>query len=349
MDELFSANPEGQTVSCEKEQDVVLTSRVRLARNFKDIPFPSTMNDVYASEMIRRTTDATASFPDAKTFQLLRISDITPTTCLSLIERHYISPDLANHPERGAVLLGRGDTISIMIGEEDHLRIQALLPGMQLDEAAKLANEIDDIIESQVEYAFDEEWGYLTSCPTNTGTGMRGSVMMHLPALSMIGHLGTLAQAAAKIGLTVRGIYGEGSEGVGSLYQLSNQITLGRSEEDILRGLISASKQVIERERAARNALLEADKLGLYDRIWRSIGTMLYARKMDNKEFMRLWSDARLGVTLGISDITLKTLDELMQECQPGGLMKRLGKEMKPQERDEMRADIIREALSKTE
>ena len=211
------------------EQDVVISSRVRLARNYQDLPFSPKLTREAASEVVSRAHEAMKNSPEGGAFTLLRINDLGDDERRRLVEHHLISYDLLKYPQRSAALISSGETVSVMLNEEDHLRIQGLLPGMQLERSAQLAFTADDALGAQSVYAFDPQWGYLTSCPTNVGTGMRASAMLHLPAISENGQIGVIMQAVAKLGLTVRGLYGEGSEAQGNLYQLYNQVTLGRS------------------------------------------------------------------------------------------------------------------------
>jgi len=252
------------------ERDVVVSSRVRLARNYRDIPFAPSMNRDWAQETIRRAVDALAGEKDV--YHLIRIGNLTNAQRKQLVEHHLISYDLLKFAETSAALIGRQDTISVMVNEEDHLRIQGLLPGLQSEKAAELVFELDDILGRDNNYAFDPQLGFLTSCPTNVGTGMRASTMLHLPALSKIGKLSAVLQAISKLGLTVRGIYGEGSEAQGNLYQLSNQVTLGRSEDDMLKTLTAATMQVVAFERNAREVLSKKDTVLLEDRLMRAWG-----------------------------------------------------------------------------
>lgn len=325
------------------ERDVAVTSRTRLARNFKDIPFPPVMNDVWAAETVHRTLDALSKGEDALKFRLLRMQSLSDIERQKLVEDHVISPALAKKKD-GAALVS-DDGMSIMVGEEDHLRIQAMTPGFALGEVFEKANAVDDLIDGAAEYAFDDQWGYLTSCPTNTGTGLRASVMLHLPALTISGQMQSIIHTTAPIGLTIRGYYGEGSEGSGNLYQLSNQVTLGKSEEDILAGVRRYAQKLIDAERALRRRMEEQDRVGLEDRIWRSYGAMRYMRRVDSKEFMRLWSDIRMGAAMGLLDIGLDAIDALVTEAQSAHIMDK--EHMGSAERDQKRADLCREFAKK--
>lgn len=328
------------------QNDVVISSRVRLARNYQDIPFPSMMNDVWAAESVRRTTDAVAAAGDAATYRLVRLADTAVAERQALIEQHLISRDLGRRADIAAALIRQDERVSIMVNEEDHLRIQALMPGDQLATAAALAREVDECIEKKVQYAFDDQLGYLTACPTNTGSGMRASEMLHLPALTMAGQMGAVNQGVAKLGLTIRGLYGEGSEALGTLYQVSNQITLGRTEEEIVETISAVCNQLTELERKQRQALLGRDAVVLEDQLMRSVGVFTHARRMDSKEFMQRWSDVRLASALGMVDIPLERLDALLYQGQPACLVQKAGKDLTSQQRDQARAALIRETCA---
>ena len=324
------------------QNDVVLSSRVRLARNYQDIPFPTMMNDVWAAESVRRATDAMGAMDDADAYELLRLHDEAPVDRQALVERHLVSRDLIRRADIAAALIRRDGRVSIMVNEEDHLRIQTLLPGDQLETAAALARSVDDRFERTVQYAFDEQLGYLTTCPTNTGSGMRASVMLHLPALTMAGQMGAVNQGVAKLGLTIRGLYGEGSEAQGNLYQVSNQITLGRTEQEIVETIGAVGKQLTDLERRQREVLKERDEAALEDQLMRSVGVFAYARRIDSKEFMQCWSDVRLAAALGLVDLSLEELDALVYEAQPACIIQKAVGELTAQQRDQARADMTR-------
>lgn len=267
-----------------------------------------------------------------------------------MVEKHLISPHLAEDSPFGACLLSENEEISIMINEEDHIRIQCLFPGFQLTEALKAANELDDWIEEHVIYAFDEKLGYLTSCPTNVGTGMRASVMMHLPALVLTQQMNRIIPAVNQLGLVVRGTYGEGSEALGNIFQISNQMTLGKSEEDIVEDLKSVVQQLITQERMARETLVKTLNIQLEDRVFRSYGILANSRVIDSKEAAQCLSDVRLGIDLGyIKNISRNILNELMILTQPGFLQQYAGGVLRPEERDVRRAALIRERLKMEE
>jgi len=263
-----------------------------------------------------------------------------------LVEKHLISPDLSEKNINNAVALSSEEIISLMINEEDHLRLQVLLPGLQLQEAWEMADKIDDYLEQEINIAFDEKYGYLTSCPTNVGTGLRSSIMVHLPALTMVNRVKKFISAISQLGLAVRGLYGEGTETVGNLYQISNQVTLGRSEDEIIENLIEVTHQIITQERNAREILLKEKEIFLKDQIYRAYGTLKYAYKISVEEAMKLISNVRLGIDLGIiEDIESTILNQLMVIIRPATLQVLKGEEMTIEDRHIYRAQLIRERL----
>lgn len=330
------------------DDDIVLSSRIRLARNLKDYSFPIVASSEELEIIVDRFEDgfANQTYDHIGKLELLKMADLQSIEKRVLVEKHLISPNLSEDTNTGAVILSENEEISIMINEEDHIRIQCLFPGFQLTEALYMANSIDDWIEEKVDYAFDEKRGYLTSCPTNVGTGMRASVMMHLPALVMTHQMNRIIPAINQLGLVVRGIYGEGSEAQGNIFQISNQITLGKSEQDIVEDLKSVVVQLISQERNARDSILKSSKIQLEDKVCRSYGTLKYSRIIESKEASQCLSDVRLGIDLGIiEDISRSILNELMILTQPGFLQQYAGRGLDPQERDIRRAALIRERL----
>lgn len=329
------------------DSDIVLSSRVRLARNLRGYPFPMLATNQQSRDVLDKVTEVLENeeLRELGNFSIVPLSEISELEKKVLVEKHLISPNLANESRNGAVILSDNESISIMVNEEDHLRIQCLTSGFQIREAWDMANRIDDIIESQLNYAFDERRGYLTSCPTNVGTGLRASVMIHLPALVMTQQINRILSAVTQVGLVVRGMYGEGSDSSGNLFQISNQITLGQSEEEILNNLYSVVQQIIEHERAARERLRE-DPYRLADRINRSFGILSHAVILDSKEAMQRLSDVRLGLDLGLlTGIEPKTLNELLVMTQPGFLQKHSGELLTAENRDIRRAELIRERV----
>ncbi|MCS1352483.1 protein arginine kinase [Mechercharimyces sp. CAU 1602] len=332
------------------KSDIVISSRVRIARNLQDYPFPLLATGEQAEEVLSHIEQTIKEAEEDAPFdhpEVIRMEQLSELEKRVLVEKHLISPHLAEESSHGGVVLSGDESVSMMVNEEDHLRIQCLFPGFQLDQAWEIADRIDNWFEKRVTYAFHEKSGYLTSCPTNVGTGVRISVMLHLPALALTQQLPRLLQAANQVGLAVRGIYGEGSEALGNLYQVSNQVTLGHTEAEIIEKLQGVVNQMIEQEQRARKRLLEARAIQLEDRVYRSYGLLQHARVMDSKEAMQRLSDIRLGIDLGlISHLQGTIMNELMVMTQPGFLQQHAGEALDPEERDVRRAMIIRERLS---
>lgn len=296
----------------EEAYSVVVSCRVRLARNYHDLPFSVEKNAENALLCIQRAQEGLAE--DAYT--LYRLCDLSDTERLALVERHLISRDLLKRAKTGAALIRSDKRMSIMVNEEDHLRIQAIAPGLDLQNAAQDVFSVEEQLERVCTFSFDPQLGYLTSCPTNTGTGMRASLMLHLPMLTHYKQMGTVNQSVAKLGLTTRGIYGEGSEALGDLYQVSNQVTLGRTEEDILEAVTAVGHRLIDMELSMRKRALAEQPLMLKDSLMRSYGLLRYARRMDEIEFMQHWSHLRLGACIGLFPTELKKIDELLTTAQ---------------------------------
>jgi protein arginine kinase len=331
------------------DSDIVLSSRIRLARNIEQYNFPTVATNEESQEVLNlfESTYANKTFKNIGKLELLKLNELQQIQKRVLVEKHLISPNLAENAAFGGCLLSENEEVSIMLNEEDHIRIQCLFPGFQLEEALDMANQLDDWIEEEVGYAFDEQRGYLTSCPTNVGTGLRASVMMHLPALVLTQRINRIIPAINQLGLVVRGIYGEGSEAVGNIFQISNQITLGKSEKDIVEDLISVVQQLITQERSTREALYNTSQNQLEDRVYRSFGTLAYSRIIESSETAKCLSDVRLGIDLGIiKDISRNILNELMILTQPGFLQQYFGGPLRPNERDIRRAALIRERLN---
>ncbi|MGM7637222.1 protein arginine kinase [Bacillus sp. Hm123] len=329
------------------QSDIVLSSRIRLARNLAQYKFPVFSTAEEAVEMTEEITKAVQSYSPV---ELLTMKELSSLQKRVLVEKHLISPLLADSSPYGAVLLSEVEDISVMINEEDHIRIQCLSPGLQLKETLEKANAIDDAIEEQVQFAFDEQRGYLTSCPTNVGTGLRASVMMHLPGLVLTQQINRVIPAINQLGLVVRGIYGEGSEVLGNIFQISNQLTLGKSEADIVEDLLSVVHQLIAQEHSAREMLMSTSAIRLEDRVFRSYGVLTNARIIETKEAAQCLSDVRLGIDIGyIKHISKSILNELMILTQPGFLQQYAGEVLHPEERDIRRAALIRERLKMEE
>lgn len=329
------------------DSDIVLTSRIRLARNIKKMKFPTIFSKEDASEIIEILNGILQNQEELELekLELLKMDNLQPLEKQVLVEKHLISPQLADSQHSGCIL-SENEEISIMLNEEDHIRIQCIKPGLQLLEALNLADKIDDWLEQKIDYAYHLEMGYLTSCPTNIGTGLRASVMLHLPGMVLTQQMKRIIPAINHLGLVVRGIYGEGSEAQGNIFQISNQITLGKSEKDIVEELISVVHQLIEQEKQARRALAESSNIELEDRIYRSFGTLYNSRIIETKEAAQCLSDVRLGIDMGyIKNISKNILNELLILTQPGFLQLYAEEKMTPNERDIRRATLIRERL----
>lgn len=335
-----------------EHSDIVMSTRIRLARNLNGYRFPLAFTEDEAHK-IDQSVSATLVDADEElqmNFSSIQIKDVSELNRQVLVEKHLISPKLANSPMTGSVLLSEDESVSVMVNEEDHIRIQCLFPGLQIQQAYAQADTIDRLLEKELPYAFDEQFGYLTSCPTNTGTGLRASVMMHLPALTKTKQINRIVTIISRLGMVVRGIYGEGSEALGNVYQVSNQTTLGKTEEDILADLQSITEQIIQKEREARDALLKHSANTLEDRLYRSLGTLSYARIMTTEEAARCLSDVRLGIDMGlIKDVDVTILNECMVFMQPGFLQMYAGTTLNTSERDMFRAKLLRERLQKGE
>lgn len=299
----------------EVQNNAVVSGRVRLARNYYDLPFSNLDHPENAKACIDRACKAMHSGTQ-DVYALHILNDMPKTDRMALMERHLISRDLLQNSAVGAALIRQDKHISIMINEEDHLRIQSLVTGLELGAAAKEAYAVEGLLEKVCGFSFDPQLGYLTSCPTNTGTGMRASLMLHLPMLTRFKQMGNVNQSVAKLGLTMRGIYGEGSEALGDLYQVSNQVTLGRTEDDIIEAVTAVGTQLIDMEAALRERCLTQQPVELKDAVWRSYGILRYAVTMNEKEFMKHWSNLRLGIILGIITVPLETADELLTTAQ---------------------------------
>ena len=328
------------------ESGVAISSRVRIARNIAGKPFPHQSNNENAEEVlaaVRRLVEGGALNEQNGPLEMGLLSELTAMERQILVDKHLISPELNNNFERKAVVLRDDEVISVMVNEEDHLRIQCLLSGLQLDEAWGQINQVDDGFESVLDYAFSERLGYLTACPTNVGTGLRASVMLHLPALVMVKQLREVLTSISKVGMTTRGLFGEGTEALGDLYQVSNQITLGLVEEEIISNLIAVVQQIISQEKAARQALLNDRQDFVHDRVYRAYGILKNAHILTSEEAMRLFSDLRLGVEMNLfSGIPTKLLNVMMVRIQPAFLTKLAGRDMPPHKRDAFRAELIR-------
>ena len=320
----------------------MISSRIRLARNIKGIPFTGRMTVEQKKAVCTKVKEVASAIPGYK-FDYIDMENVTAIQAGSMVEEHLISVEFANNREGEGLLLDRKHNVSVMINEEDHLRIQVLGRGEKLATLYETASEIDDALDEKLHFAFSEKLGYLTHCPTNLGTGLRASVMMHLPALHESGLINKIINTVSQVGLTVRGMCGEGSEPAGCVYQVSNQITLGISEKDTIERLEDIVRQIARNEAALREKMLE--NISIEDRVFRSYGIAREARIMSSQEFMKLMSDIRLGIEGGLLNLDTKVLDELCIKVQPYTLMLYGGEGMEIRQRDIKRAEIVRDKL----
>ncbi len=331
-------------------RDIVISTRIRLARNLKDYPFATKLQATQAKEMIAAVHDALKKSPALKAqLSFFNMSDFDESKVGSLVERHLISPEFANsHAERSLVLSG-DERISVMLNEEDHIRLQVMGTGLCPDDCLKGAVMLDMLLDESLNLAFNEELGYLTHCPTNLGTGLRASAMMHLPMLTRCGEISRMIADAGKIGIAVRGLYGEGSRVKSELYQISNQLTLGFTEEEIVERLTGIAEQIISRERSLREMALKKARNEFEDRIFRSAAVLKSARLISADEAENLISDLRLGVSCSlILGIDFDLINRMQYEIGPASITLNHGLPSSPAERDRLRAAYLRKTLSGT-
>lgn len=319
-----------------KDSDIVVSTRVRIARNLKDYPFSPRLVDVGAREIIEKVR----AVPEMKELQYTDFAEQSPVLAHSLAERHIVSPEFAGMKTPHGLLSDPEKGLYIMLCEEDHLRLQCLMSGESLDAAYKTVMDAEAALDRTLDFAYSERFGYLTHCPTNLGTGMRASVMMFLPAISAAREIASLQSQLSKLGLTVRGMSGEGSAADGCLYQISNQITLGVSEDETLKKLAGVVKSIAERERELRGSINGEEFLRLRDRVRRAVGIMRYAELMDTRELFDIYAKVRLGAAMGMTDsITCEMMDALLFESMPAAITAEAGEAVKtPTDRDAVRA-----------
>ena len=325
--------------------DVAVSTRVRLARNLADLPFPPRMQPADRAALLGRVRESIGGVPgDLGAFVLAEMSELSPLDRQVLVEKHLISPQHAQQGQ-GALLLREDEQLSAMVLEEDHIRLQALFPGLQCGQALELAGRLDDGLEAHCDWAFSERLGYLATCPTNLGTGMRASVMLHLPALCWTGRIDHLLAGLGKVGIVARGLYGEGTASAGNLFQLSNQTTLGTSETELAAHLDAVAREVVARERSAREALLAERRALVEDRVWRAYGIMTNARLLTSAEAMQLLSDMRLGSDMQVLPRLRPDLWAELLVLTRVGFLQRQDGEAPPGGRDVRRAEMMRERL----
>lgn len=328
------------------EADIVTSTRVRLARNSANHPFPTVATLEEKSIIEENLSKVILDYGIIKEAEYTNLMTVSPVDRQFLVERHLISREHAEGKGDRGVAFGKDEIVSVMVNEEDHLRMQAMRSGFQLDETWTLIDSVDDAIGEHVDYAFSPRLGYLTACPSNVGTAIRASVMLHLPGLVMSKQIDKVFQAVTKINLVVRGLYGEGTQASGNFYQISNQSTLGRTEKEILENLRSVVPQIIAYERKSRDSLVSQSKLALEDRVWRSYGMLKTARAISSEEVAELLSLVRLGVNMGVLDKPpIHVINELFILTQPAHLQKLEGRTLDAPERDRARAEFVRTKL----
>ncbi len=326
---------------------VVLSNRVRLARNLDSLPFPHVLPLEEAKKAEKIMSEVLKNLEvETKKLFYLSLDELSTIEQQVLIEKHLISPGLVNVVGSRGVALAQDHRCAVMVNEEDHLRLQVLMPGDKLSETYRLANVLDDALEKHLDFAYREAQGYLTACPTNVGTGMRASVMVHLPALALSNQVQQVLGALTHLGLAVRGIFGEGSQAYGHIFQVSNQITLGKSEEDIVVHLEAVTGQIVEHELQAREVLRKQASLSLEDKVWRARGTLQNARLLTSEDAIHLLSIDKMGTDMGILSKIKPTFAALLVDSHPGSLQYNLNQELNPSQRDEQRARLFREAMN---
>lgn len=327
---------------------VVLSSRVRLARNISDCIYPSAATSDKREQVIGYFKSVQSRSKTLSNGQFLKASELSSLDRDFLVERHMMSPTFMKENHSSALYINEDENASIMINEEDHLRIQALSPGLNTDDSLKMAGAIENELGNYLEYDYDADFGFLTACPTNVGTGLRASVLIHLPGLVITKDIDRIIGKISKMGVVVRGFYGEGTDVLGNLFQISNQKTLGVSEKETLDLVTNVTRSIIENETAARERLMEEAPNQIEDKIWRAFGILKYARVLTSEEVMNLLSAVRLGVALGVIDtVKIPLINEILLLSQPAHLQKFYDEEMSGDHRDFVRAEMVREKLNK--
>jgi protein arginine kinase len=342
----FLASPAESTRRTGPHDKIVMSSRVRLARNVKGLSFPGWAKKAERVKILDSIRPAVETLPQMQKAFAESMDNLTANDKQVLVERHLISREHAAKSAGSGLVVNRDETLCVMINEEDHLRMQALRPGLQLKQAWIAIDQVDSDLEKRLDYAFSSDLGYLTACPTNLGTGIRVSAMLHLPGLVLAEQINQIIQSVNKLGLAVRGLYGEGTEALGNVFQVSNQMTLGESETDIVDRLNKVLLQIIEHEENARGVLLEKKPKMVFNHIGRAYGILANSHSVSSKETMNLLSLLRMGVDIGLFPGTEKSLiDELFITTQPAHLQKQFSEKLGAEERDVLRSDMLRERL----
>lgn len=346
VDELL--NQPGAWLASGGDTGIVVSSRVRLARNLKDSAFPGWAGEEECERILGEIRPVIEAVDSLQPVFTLPLGEMDPLDKLILFERHLISREHAERT-RGSALIARSDeSIAIMVNEEDHLRLQAIRPGLSLRDAWATIDAVDTEIEKSVRYAFSPRLGYLTACPTNVGTGMRASVMVHVPGLVLMSEINPIIKGVSKIGLAVRGLWGEGTEAIGNMFQISNQISLGEKEDRIVASIEQIVLEIVEHEKNARQRLLEKKGTVVRDHVGRSFGILTNAHILSSKEALDMLSGLRLGLDLGILNAKSRQMvDDLLLTTQPGHLQKLMGRKLRTKDRDSSRAQMVRKQLAR--
>ncbi len=329
------------------QADIILCSRARLARNLTNQRFPQSAHDQVRQEVLMNIKAAAYHIHYFASSAFFLCQDLGPVSKQALVERRIASQDLMQMPAGAGLMVDREQTLSLMINEEDHIRLQAVMSGLDLLEAFRVVDQIDDMFQARLDYAYSPEWGFLTACPTNVGTGLRASVLIHLPALVLTRRIDEVLKAMVQIGMTVRGLYGEGSEVLGHLFQVSNRTSLGSTELEIIEGVERAARHLLEAEGRARQVLWEQARHETEDKVWRALGIMERARVLSSEEFLNLSSAVRLGLSMGIIDRPgFDIINQLIVLTQPAHLQLYCDEVMEPRQRDVRRAELVREKIN---
>jgi len=328
------------------ESEIVLSSRIRFARNIADLKFPPSADTDIRDKIIDFVYSAFSSMDLIKRGNFYNSNDINPLDQSFLVERHLVSPEFMKDGTGRGLYIEDSERMSIMVNEEDHIRLQVISSGLSMNECWEYACKVDQGLARKLKYAYDDHFGFLTSCPTNVGTGLRASILIHMPGLVLTKEIDNVIARISKVGLVVRGFYGEGTDVLGNLFQISNQTTLGRSEEEIIDSLAKVTQQIIEYELNSQETLMKDASDQIEDKVWRSYGILKHARVLNSGEVMNLLSALRLGVSLKLFDkVSLHQINELLIITQPAHLQKYYKREMDTAERDMVRSDLVRERL----
>ena len=329
------------------ENDIVVSSRIRIARNVEGFPFLLKISETEQKTLLDLTEKAVSETDSLQQAYFFRFSNLSELDKQFLLERHLISREHASEKGSKAVAITPDEMVSMMVLEEDHIRLQAFQSGFNLLEAWRIISQMSDELEGKIKFSFREDLGYLTACPTNVGTGLRASCMLHLPSLVLTKQVHKVLQALSKLNLAARGLYGEGTQAIGNFFQFSNQMTLGQNEEEIIDNLVAVIRQVIEHEKEAREHLRDKKKTKFEDQIWRALGSLKSARMMTSAEATQLLSLVHLGMSMGLiqGGASKREIQKLFSLIQPAHLQKMSGSILNTQERDSRRADLLREKL----